>query len=201
MLKSRDRRLAKTLPRKIRAKMPPTQLVNAQRSKTSFHQQNRSGLSRSNGQGCRVWPYHPARLEAAKTRHPCGGNAAFRRRAFRRAGRTLETHTKTNGVASPSQASVAIRPMTPAPVRYASQARQTPLLQQSAPADPSAELKIYDTSSQPLDQVLAQVQQRRRQYRGCRAAAENNVEALMKKQHAVFNVLAPSTSRKRYVAS
>ncbi|WP_348251491.1 penicillin-binding protein activator, partial [Salmonella enterica] len=48
----------------------------------------------------------------------------------------------------------------------------------SAPADPSSELKIYDTSSQPLDQVLAQVQQD-----GASIVVgpllKNNVEALM----------------------
>ncbi|EEK6680066.1 penicillin-binding protein activator [Salmonella enterica] len=78
-------------------------------------------------------------------------------------------------------------------------APQTPPAQPvtaSAPADPSAELKIYDTSSQPLDQVLAQVQQD-----GASIVVgpllKNNVEALMKSD-TPLNVLAlnqPETVR------
>jgi len=55
-------------------------------------------------------------------------------------------------------------------------------------ANPSAELKIYDTSSQPLDQVLAQVQQD-----GASIVVgpllKNNVEELMK-SNTSLNVLA-----------
>ncbi|EMH0546928.1 penicillin-binding protein activator [Enterobacter hormaechei] len=55
-------------------------------------------------------------------------------------------------------------------------------------ADPGAELKIYDTSAQPLDQVLAQVQQD-----GASIVVgpllKNNVEALMK-SNTTLNVLA-----------
>lgn len=58
----------------------------------------------------------------------------------------------------------------------------------SAPANPGAELKIYDTSSQPLDQVLAQVQQD-----GASIVVgpllKNNVEELMK-SNTSLNVLA-----------
>ncbi|VDZ76576.1 LppC putative lipoprotein [Salmonella bongori] len=64
----------------------------------------------------------------------------------------------TNGVASPSQASVSdltddaqSQPATP--VSDTQDAPAQPVTA-SAPANPSAELKIYDTSSQPLDQVL-----------------------------------------------
>ncbi|MBZ0344551.1 penicillin-binding protein activator, partial [Salmonella enterica subsp. enterica serovar Infantis] len=66
----------------------------------------------------------------------------------------------------------------------------------SAPADLSAELKLYDTSSQPLDQVLAQVQQD-----GASILVgpllKHNVEALMKSKKPL-NVLAlnqPETVR------
>ncbi|VAG39463.1 protein YraM [Enterobacter hormaechei] len=55
-------------------------------------------------------------------------------------------------------------------------------------ANPGAELKIYDTSAQPLDQVLAQVQQD-----GASIVVgpllKNNVEALMK-SNTTLNVLA-----------
>jgi hypothetical protein len=55
-------------------------------------------------------------------------------------------------------------------------------------ANPGAELKIYDTSSQPLDQVLAQVQQD-----GASIVVgpllKNNVEELMK-SNTTLNVLA-----------
>ena len=58
----------------------------------------------------------------------------------------------------------------------------------SAPANPGAELKIYDTSSLPLDQVLAQVQQD-----GASIVVgpllKNNVEELMK-SNTSLNVLA-----------
>ncbi|WP_435927989.1 penicillin-binding protein activator [Dryocola sp. BD613] len=65
-----------------------------------------------------------------------------------------------NAVASPSDASVSDltneQPMEEA--QPAAQPAQ-PAAQNAAAANPSAEVKIYDTSSQPLDQVLAQAQQ------------------------------------------
>ncbi|MEB3545006.1 penicillin-binding protein activator [Escherichia coli] len=58
----------------------------------------------------------------------------------------------------------------------------------SAPANPSAELKIYDTSSQPLSQILSQVQQD-----GASIVVgpllKNNVEELLK-SNTPLNVLA-----------
>ncbi|AVL20597.1 TPA: penicillin-binding protein activator [Enterobacter cloacae] len=69
-------------------------------------------------------------------------------------------------------------------------AQPAPLPQAAATtsANPGAELKIYDTSSQPLDQVLAQVQQD-----GASIVVgpllKNNVEELMKSNTAL-NVLA-----------
>ncbi len=103
----------------------------------------------------------------------------------------------TNGVASPSQASVSdLTDDAPAQSATPVSAPQTPPATASAPADPSAELKIYDTSSQPLDQVLAQVQQD-----GASIVVgpllKNNVEALMK-SNTPLNVLAlnqPETVR------
>ncbi|SUG45628.1 LppC putative lipoprotein [Salmonella enterica subsp. arizonae] len=105
-----------------------------------------------------------------------------------------------DGVASPSQASVSDltddeQSQSATPVS----APQTPPAQPAtanAPANPSAELKIYDTSSQPLDQILAQVQQD-----GASIVVgpllKNNVEALMK-SNTPLNVLAlnqPETVR------
>ncbi len=67
---------------------------------------------------------------------------------------------------------------------------QTPVTAQApqAPANPAAEVKVYDTSAQPLDQVLNQVQQD-----GASIVVgpllKNNVEELMK-SNTTLNVLA-----------
>ncbi len=87
---------------------------------------------------------------------------------------------------------------TPAPATaeqpqpQTAQPEQQPVAQPQAvattSANPGAELKIYDTSAQPLDQVLAQVQQD-----GASIVVgpllKNNVEALMK-SNTTLNVLA-----------
>lgn len=78
------------------------------------------------------------------------------------------------------------------PQPQAAQPEQQPAAAQQAvattSANPGAELKIYDTSAQPLDQVLAQVQQD-----GASIVVgpllKNNVEALMK-SNTTLNVLA-----------
>lgn len=72
-----------------------------------------------------------------------------------------------SGVASPAAASVAdltasqppaaAQPQTEAPTAQPQQP-DTPAIN-SAAANPSAELKVYDTSARPLDQILAQAQQ------------------------------------------
>lgn len=80
----------------------------------------------------------------------------------------------------------------PQPQPQAIQPEQQPAVQPQAvattSANPGAELKIYDTSSQPLDQVLAQVQQD-----GASIVVgpllKNNVEALVK-SNTTLNVLA-----------
>jgi outer membrane PBP1 activator LpoA protein len=95
-------------------------------------------------------------------------------------------------VASPSQASVSDltndAPAQPATPVSAPQTAPTQPTTASAPANPSAELKIYDTSSQPLNQILAQVQQD-----GASIVVgpllKNNVEELMKSS-TPLNVLA-----------
>ncbi|MFP9431849.1 penicillin-binding protein activator [Enterobacter sp. LM3] len=75
----------------------------------------------------------------------------------------------------------------PAPAPAPQQAAQ-PQSVATTSANPGTELKIYDTSSQPLDQVLAQVQQD-----GASIVVgpllKNNVESLMK-SNTTLNVLA-----------
>ncbi|PDP93587.1 penicillin-binding protein activator [Enterobacter cloacae] len=81
------------------------------------------------------------------------------------------------------------QPQTTEPeAQPAAQPAAQPQAVASTSANPGAELKIYDTSSQPLDQVLAQVQQD-----GASIVVgpllKNNVEELMKSNTAL-NVLA-----------
>lgn len=79
-----------------------------------------------------------------------------------------------------------VQPAPPAE-QTAQPAAQTPPVATTS-ANPGAELKIYDTSSKPLDQVLAQVQQD-----GASIVVgpllKNNVEELMK-SNTTLNVLA-----------
>ncbi|MWP22348.1 penicillin-binding protein activator, partial [Escherichia coli] len=94
-----------------------------------------------------------------------------------------------DGVASPAQASVSDltgEETAAQPVPVSAPAASTAAV--SAPANPSAELKIYDTSSQPLSQILNQVQQD-----GASIVVgpllKNNVEELLK-SNTPLNVLA-----------
>ena len=104
----------------------------------------------------------------------------------------------TTQPATPAPAATQAPAETPAPATAEQPQPQTAQPeQQPAPqpqsvattsANPGAELKIYDTSAQPLDQVLAQVQQD-----GASIVVgpllKNNVEALMK-SNTTLNVLA-----------
>ncbi|HAS1298824.1 TPA: penicillin-binding protein activator [Enterobacter hormaechei] len=91
---------------------------------------------------------------------------------------------------APAEAPVPATAEQPQP--QTAQPEQQPATQPQAvattSANPGAELKIYDTSAQPLDQVLAQVQQD-----GASIVVgpllKNNVEALMK-SNTTLNVLA-----------
>ncbi|WP_324723063.1 penicillin-binding protein activator [Lelliottia sp. JS-SCA-14] len=87
--------------------------------------------------------------------------------------------------AAPTTDAAATQPQTAAPEQ---QPAAQPQAVVAATANPGAELKIYDTSSQPLDQVLAQVQQD-----GASIVVgpllKNNVEELMK-SNTTLNVLA-----------
>ena len=104
----------------------------------------------------------------------------------------------TTQPATPAPAATQAPAETPAPATaeqpqpQTAQPDQQPAAQPQAvattSANPGAELKIYDTSAQPLDQVLAQVQQD-----GASIVVgpllKNNVEALMK-SNTTLNVLA-----------
>ncbi|MBY7209252.1 penicillin-binding protein activator [Enterobacter hormaechei] len=104
----------------------------------------------------------------------------------------------TTQPATPAAAATQAPAETPAPATaeqpqpQTAQPEQQPATQPQAvattSANPGAELKIYDTSAQPLDQVLAQVQQD-----GASIVVgpllKNNVEALMK-SNTTLNVLA-----------
>ena len=104
----------------------------------------------------------------------------------------------TTQPATPAPAATQAPAETPAPATaeqpqpQTEQPEQQPSAQPQAvvttSANPGAELKIYDTSAQPLDQVLAQVQQD-----GASIVVgpllKNNVEALMK-SNTTLNVLA-----------
>ncbi|HDC4374689.1 TPA: penicillin-binding protein activator [Enterobacter hormaechei] len=104
----------------------------------------------------------------------------------------------TTQPATPAPAATQAPAETPAPATaeqpqpQTAQPEQQPAAQPQAvvttSANPGAELKIYDTSAQPLDQALAQVQQD-----GASIVVgpllKNNVEALMK-SNTTLNVLA-----------
>lgn len=91
----------------------------------------------------------------------------------------------TETPAAPTTDAAATQPQTAAPEQ---QPAAQPQAVVAATANPGAELKIYDTSSLPLDQVLAQVQQD-----GASIVVgpllKNNVEELMK-SNTTLNVLA-----------
>ncbi|MCK3639968.1 penicillin-binding protein activator, partial [Escherichia coli] len=71
----------------------------------------------------------------------------------------LPQHQTVDGVASPDHAYVSdLNGEQPAAVPVPVSAPATSTAAVIAPANPSAELKIYDTSSQPLIQILSQVQ-------------------------------------------
>ncbi|WP_139512217.1 penicillin-binding protein activator [Escherichia coli] len=81
---------------------------------------------------------------------------------------------------------IGTQPVAAQPVPVSAPATSTAAV--NAPANPSAELKIYDTSSQPLSQILSQVQQD-----GASIVVgpllKNNVEELLK-SNTPLNVLA-----------
>lgn len=198
MLKAGIADWQKRYPQNPGAKMLPTQLVNVQRFKPASTSKI-ALLLPLNGQAAVFGRTIQQGFEAAKNL----GTQAVEMQPAAAPDAPVEPGVEetqpqmTNGVASPSQASVSdLTDDAPSQSATPVSAPQTPPATASAPADPSAELKIYDTSSQPLDQVLAQVQQD-----GASIVVgpllKNNVEALMK-SNTPLNVLAlnqPETVR------
>jgi len=96
-----------------------------------------------------------------------------------------QDQTPAQAPAAPATDAAVTAPQTTAPEP---QPATQPQAVSATTANPGAELKIYDTSSQPLDQVLAQVQQD-----GASIVVgpllKNNVEELMK-SNTTLNVLA-----------
>lgn len=96
-----------------------------------------------------------------------------------------QDQTPAQAPAAPATDAAVTAPQTTAPEQ---QPAAQPQAVAATTANPGAELKIYDTSSQPLDQVLAQVQQD-----GASIVVgpllKNNVEELMK-SNTTLNVLA-----------
>lgn len=161
MLKAGIADWRKRYPQNPGAKMLPTQLVNVQRFKPASTSKI-ALLLPLNGQAAVFGRTIQQGFEAAKNL----GTQAVEMQPAAAPDAPVEPGVEetqpqmTNGVASPSQASVSdLTDDAPSQSATPVSAPQTPPATASAPADPSAELKIYDTSSQPLDQVLAQVQQ------------------------------------------
>ncbi|WP_142503650.1 penicillin-binding protein activator [Lelliottia amnigena] len=96
-----------------------------------------------------------------------------------------QEQTPAQAPAAPATDAAVTAPQTTAPEQ---QPAAQPQAVAATTANPGAELKIYDTSSQPIDQVLAQVQQD-----GASIVVgpllKNNVEELMK-SNTTLNVLA-----------
>ena len=184
----------KRYPQNPGAKLLPTQLVNVQ----SFKPASTSKIALLlplNGQAAVFGRTIQQGFEAAKNMgtQPVAAPAVAAPAANTDAGADATTTQPqtTDGVASPSQASVSdLTNDTPAQPEAAAVQPTAPAqpATASAPANPSAELKIYDTSSQPLNQILAQVQQD-----GASIVVgpllKNNVEELMK-SNTPLNVLA-----------
>ncbi|WP_312985173.1 penicillin-binding protein activator [Atlantibacter sp.] len=156
-------------PQNPGAKLLPTQLVNVQNFKPAsadkialllplngqaavFGRAIQQGFEAAKNSG--VSPVNtPANAPQTETAQPAAEQLTADQPA-------AEQPAGADGIVSPSAANV--NDLTrDAAAPAAEPATQTPVAQASvsAPANPGAEIKIYDTSSQPLNQVLNQVQQ------------------------------------------
>lgn len=183
----------KRYPQNPGAKLLPTQLVNVQ----SFKPASTSKIALLlplNGQAAVFGRTIQQGFEAAKNlgTQPVDAQPAAQPAPVAAPAPADPQPQATDGVASPSQASVSDlthdeQAEQPAPVS-APQATPAQPTTASAAANPSAELKIYDTSAQPLDQILTQVQQD-----GASIVVgpllKNNVDELLK-SNTPLNVLA-----------
>lgn len=200
MLKAEIADWQKRYPQNPAAKILPTQLVNVQQIRPASTSKI-ALLLPLNGQTAVFGRTIQQGFEAAKNL----GTQAVEMRPAAAPDAPVEpgvddTQPQITGIASPSQASMSdptddAQSLSTTPVR-APQTLPTQPVTTSAPATTSAELRIYDTSSQPLDQILAQVQQD-----GASIVVgpllKNDVEALVK-SNTPLNVLAlnqPETVR------
>ncbi len=146
-------------PQNPGAKMLPTQLINVQNFKPASTDKI-ALLLPLNGQAAVFGRAIQQGFEAAKNTGASPVNTPQSDVAAQPAAENAPQAVNADGVASPAAASVNdLTQDASAPV--SEPAAQTPVAQAaaSAPANPGAEIKIYDTSSQPLNQVLDQVQQ------------------------------------------
>ena len=216
MLKAGITDWQKRYPQNPGAKMLPTQLVNVQNFKPASTSKI-ALLLPLNGQAAVFGRAIQQGFEAAKNGTTAVSGSAVPTQAAQAANvndvvspSAAETSDLTTaqtpaqgtmqnpGTAPTTQPAPPAPAETPAPATaeqpqpQTEQPEQQPATQPQAvattSANPGAELKIYDTSAQPLDQVLAQVQQD-----GASIVVgpllKNNVEALMK-SNTTLNVLA-----------
>ncbi|TSJ54709.1 penicillin-binding protein activator [Atlantibacter subterranea] len=144
-------------PQNPGAKLLPTQLVNVQNFKPASADKI-ALLLPLNGQAAVFGRAIQQGFEAAKNSGVSPVNAPQTPVAAQPAAETAQQPIGTDGVASPSAANVndlTQDAVAPAAVPQPAETQTAT----NAPANPGAEIKIYDTSSQPLNQVLNQVQQ------------------------------------------
>ena len=157
-------------PQNPGAKMLPTQLVNMQNYQAAST--NKIALLLPlNGQAAIFGRTIQQGFEAAKNGAPAVAGSAVPAQVAQAANvaesavvspsqAEVTDLTTTNNVQTPVQAPAADQAQPAAP-EATSQPAEAPQAQAVAatPANPSAELKIYDTTTQPMSQLLAQVQQ------------------------------------------
>ncbi|UTJ46967.1 penicillin-binding protein activator [Atlantibacter subterranea] len=144
-------------PQNPGAKLLPTQLVNVQNFKPASADKI-ALLLPLNGQAAVFGRAIQQGFEAAKNSGVSPVNAPQTPVAAQPAAETAQQPIGTDGVASPSAANVNDLTQDAASPAAVPQPAETQTAT-NAPANPGAEIKIYDTSSQPLNQVLNQVQQ------------------------------------------
>lgn len=185
MLKAGIADWQKRYPQNPGAKMLPTQLVNVQRFKPASTSKI-ALLLPLNGQAAVFGRTIQQGFEAAKNL----GTQAVEMQPAAAPDAPVEPGVEetqpqmTNGVASPSQASVSdLTDDAPAQSATPVSAPQTPPATASAPADPSAELKTLRYLFPAVGSGACSGSARRRQYRG-RAAVEKQCGSADEKQHA-----------------
>lgn len=146
-------------PQNLGAKLLPTQLVNVQNVKP-VSAKKIALLLPLNGQAAVFGRAIQQGFDAAKNSGVSPVNALQTAVAAQSTAESAQQSVGADSVASPSGASVGdLIQQATAPVSQSTASTPTEQATVSAPANPDADIKIYDTSSQPLNQVLNQVQQ------------------------------------------